>query len=298
MTYFPGLREPRGTRKGTSWQSLCTWLSRPVISPVKGDTAGFSVATFQGDRRALANVEAVYCVGLDLDHLDALSVNTTRTGELVEAPDWTSLRARFNASAAFVYTTWSSTFDLPRLRVLLLLSRPVSGEEYRRVYQAVASQCEAGGLVVDRAASDPSRFWYRPAVRAEGASYIFWTCTGAPIDVDAALASVPPPPPPPPVTPRPLASGGPSAFDRARKYLAHVPGAISGSGGSAATLKAAVQMTKGFGLDVEDALVLMREWNSTCQPPWDERGLRRKVEQAASQGRMAEGALLHQERAR
>ena len=35
-----------------------------------------------------------------------------------------------------------------------------------------------------------------------------------------------------------------------------------------------------FGLGVEDALPLMLEWNERCQPPWDEKDLRHKLEDA------------------
>ncbi len=280
LTFFPALRNAQGTRKATTWPKLCEWLSRPVVSTVKDDTAGFSVATYAGDRRALANVEQVFAVGLDLDKAVSLE----------------DLRGKFATSSAFVHTTWSSTLDEPRCRVFLELSRPVTGPEYRRVYQAVAIMAELGGLVVDRAASDPSRFWFRASVRAEGASFVHWACTGTPINVDAALRAVPAPAPPPPPSPRPLASGGASAFDRARKYLATVPGAVSGSGGSAHTFMVAQRLVRGFSLPATDALALMQEWNQTCSPAWSERDLVRKIDQAEKLGRMADGDMLERRR--
>lgn len=298
ITYFPTLRNAQGTRKATSWPKLCSWLSRPVISPVKDDTAGFSVATYASDRRALANVERVFALGIDLDHLDALSVHTTRGDDIVEAPDWTSLRSAFNNCAAFVYTTWSSTLDLPRLRVLMLLSRPVNAEEYRRVYSAVVGRLERGGYIVDRNASDPSRFWFRPAVRKEGCPFVFWTCNGPAIDVERALAAVPPPPPPPPPAPRPLATGGPSAFDRARRYVEKCDPAVQGSGGRTHTFMLAQRLVRGFDLSVADAFVLMSEWNQRCLPPWSDRDLRAKCEEAAKAGRFQQGDMLARERAR
>lgn len=300
FTYFERLTTPHGKRVATTWTKLLARLSIPRISTDKHAVPGLSLATYAHDHRKLSNVERVYAIGLDLDHLDALSVDTTRppAGEIVEAPDWETLRRTFNASAAFVHTTWSSSLQSPRLRVFLLLSRPVTGEEYRRVYQAVATECERGGFVVDRAASDPSRFWFLPSIAAEGRAFVYWTCDGAPLDVEKALASVPLPPAPPPPTPRPLASGGPSAFDRARKYLAKCDPAIQGSGGRTVTFMTAQRLVRGFTLSVEDAFVLMSEWNQRCSPPWSDRELRIKCEEAATAGRMAEGALLDQERSR
>lgn len=298
LTFFQSLRDSQGQRVQTSWSKLLTRLHVPRVSADKHAVPGLSLATFRGDRRALANVEAVYAIGLDLDHLDALSVHTRRPapGEEIAARDWDSLRRTFDRSAAFVHTTHSSTLQAPRLRVFLLLSRPVTGDEYRRVYEATARVCEAGGLVVDRAASDPSRFWFIPSIRAEGASFVFWTCDGPPLDVDRALAAVPPPPPPPAPAPRPLASGGPSAFDRARRYLSKCEPAIQGSGGRTTTFITAQRLVRGFALSEADAFALMSEWNQRCLPPWSDYDLRAKIHEAASKGRMADGDMLERPR--
>ncbi len=281
LTYFDGLRNPQGTRRVASWKALCAWLSKdPLIVPAKDDAPGFSVATFAGNRRSLANVEHVFAVGLDLDK-----------GVTLEG-----LRPKFATADAFVHTTYSSTLEEPRCRVFLRLSRPVTGDEYRRVYQAVAIMAELGGLVVDRAASDPSRFWFRPSLPAVGHAYVYWTCTGEPINVEAALRAVPAPAPPPPPSPRPLATGGASAFDRARAYLAKCEPAIQGSGGRTTTFVTAQRLVRGFALSVPDALLLMQEWNRRCVPPWSEHDLRVKVEEAASKGRMSDGDMLERPR--
>jgi KaiC/GvpD/RAD55 family RecA-like ATPase len=75
-----------------------------------------------------------------------------------------------------------------------------------------------------------------------------------------------------------------SVLDRARKYLATIPGAISGSDGHGATFKAACSLVLGFDLPDSDALNLLSEWNQTCQPPWSERELKHKVESASQSG--------------
>ncbi len=216
--------------------------------------------------------------------------------DLDEAVDLDDLRCKFASVASFVHTTHSSTDDEPRCRVFLRLSRPVTGDEYRRVYQATATFAERGGLVVDRAASDPSRFWFRPSIRAEGCSYVYWRCDGEPIDVDGALRAVPPDAPPPPPSPRPTSTGGASDFDRARAYLAACPGAISGSGGHAVTFGVAQRIVRGFAMGPSDALELLLEWNQRCVPPWDERALRHKISQAGAQGRAEVGGMLERSR--
>jgi hypothetical protein len=85
-----------------------------------------------------------------------------------------------------------------------------------------------------------------------------------------------PPPPPPATGPRRM-----SELERARAYLAKIPGAISGQNGHARTLLAAAHLVKGFRLDESSALLLLREWNLTCEPPWNEKELRHKVEEAS-----------------
>lgn len=69
--------------------------------------------------------------------------------------------------------------------------------------------------------------------------------------------------------------------DRARRYLATCPPAISGAGGHSQTYSVAVALVHGFQLSRTEALELMREYSANCQPPWNERELAHKVDEAA-----------------
>lgn len=71
-----------------------------------------------------------------------------------------------------------------------------------------------------------------------------------------------------------------SVVDRARKYVATIPPAISGQGGHPQTFKVACVLVCGFALNESDALALLTEWNAGCQPPWSERELRHKIRSA------------------
>ncbi|MCC6910151.1 MAG: bifunctional DNA primase/polymerase [Phycisphaerales bacterium] len=74
-----------------------------------------------------------------------------------------------------------------------------------------------------------------------------------------------------------------SLLRRAAAYLDAMPPAISGQGGHDSTYAAATVLVHGFGLDPEMALQLLLErYNPRCQPPWTERELRHKVEDAAT----------------
>src|SRR5688572_12482697 len=68
---------------------------------------------------------------------------------------------------------------------------------------------------------------------------------------------------------------------RARAYLSSIPGAVAGARGHDRTFYAANRLVRGFALDPDAAFPLLAEWNARCDPPWSERELMRKLEQAA-----------------
>lgn len=70
-------------------------------------------------------------------------------------------------------------------------------------------------------------------------------------------------------------------IERARRYIAKCPPAISGQGGDKATFCVAMILIRGFALSELDALGLLIEWNSRCVPPWCESDLVRKIKSAA-----------------
>jgi hypothetical protein len=82
---------------------------------------------------------------------------------------------------------------------------------------------------------------------------------------------------------------------RAAAYARKIPPAISGQGGHAHTFMTACRLVRGFLLDAEEAYAVMCDWNRSCKPPWSERDLRRRIEQAVEHGRLPFGALLETE---
>jgi hypothetical protein len=74
-----------------------------------------------------------------------------------------------------------------------------------------------------------------------------------------------------------------AVVERARRYVAKLPPAISGQRGHDATFHAACVLVMGFGLDESASLALLAEYSQRCSPPWSERELRHKVSQAAKQ---------------
>jgi RecA-family ATPase len=69
-------------------------------------------------------------------------------------------------------------------------------------------------------------------------------------------------------------------LDKARKYLAKMPPAISGQGGHNAAYNVAVVLAHGLCLDWTTAMMLLQEYNKTCSPPWNDRELSHKLKDA------------------
>jgi hypothetical protein len=88
-------------------------------------------------------------------------------------------------------------------------------------------------------------------------------------------------------------STSPTLDARIRAYVAHMPAAISGSGGHLATLKTANALVLGFGLSIDDAWPYLSEYNQRCEPPWSSRELNHKLAEAdANKKELVRGYLL------
>ena len=90
--------------------------------------------------------------------------------------------------------------------------------------------------------------------------------------------------PPAPARPEPRSPPSADLVDRrAAAYLDAMPPAISGQGGHGRTYAAATALVHGFKLEAETALrMLLERYNPRCEPPWSEKELRHKVDDAAS----------------
>jgi hypothetical protein len=269
-TWWASLFQPRGWRWSTSWATFAARCAQPDTFPTKDAPPRWSAATFQGDYRRLANVEATAAVVLDLD------------GQRGEVPTRERVVEAFDGRLLVAHTTWSSTPERPRWRVVLPLSRLVNVEEHDRCWRAATELVERTGIAPDYGAKDASHAWAVPAQRPD---YEYLLVAGEPLDVDAAVARFPAPAPPQPLE---LPPRDPPPDDlarllvRARAYLSVMDPAISGSGGHMATWRAALALVRGFGLPPDDALhLLVEEYNPRCSPPWTLRQLQHKVADAA-----------------
>lgn len=68
--------------------------------------------------------------------------------------------------------------------------------------------------------------------------------------------------------------------DRICMYMSRIPPAVAGQHGHDQTFAAACALYNGFALDEDQLWEFMSLYNSRCVPPWEEKDLRHKVEEA------------------
>jgi hypothetical protein len=248
----------------------------------KDKLARWAPVEFRSAYRCRANVIRVHAACIDVDDGSPLD-------PIVEALD---------GLFAIIHSTFSATDILPRWRVIVPLDMAVNADAYDRVWRFLAGALEDVGVRPDYAASDASRAWAVPA-RPPSDYYVTRVLEGAHASVADALVAIPAPEP----IAAPQRTTGDESYERraerARKYLAAMPAAISGSGGHNATLRAAAALVRGFALELDDALaILVQDYNVRCQPPWTLPELRHKVRSAYQRaGRIPFGCLAERRRA-
>lgn len=275
---WPNLRDTEGTAISTTWPALFdTWRDPPRY---RGDMkhAGWSACICDPPTRAAANVVAMSALVLDYDNGTTIDAAAGLWGEHYGA----------------IHTSRSHKPDAPRFRVVLPLARNVSPDEYPIVWRWAQQLATSAGQRIDPATKDVARFWYAP-----GATDAYETrdLTGTPLDPDPILSA----------HKYEMNERQRAATDtaprgdvekRAAKYLAKLPASISGSGGHAALWSAALSLVRGFRIPPERALSMLRtDFNPRCQPPWTERELRHKVDDAEQDATTAYGYLADRVRA-
>jgi hypothetical protein len=273
-----------------SWERIFAKLESPL--PFKGEAEhpGWSAGRFADNRRLKANARQVCAVVFDYDNkLTEKHADGTKTVRMVDDP------VTFGAAAELwgehfgqIHTSKSHTPEWHRLRVVIPLSRPVSGFEY----EALWARLESFAGIVDPQTKDPSRFWYLPSRSEHFASK---RLNGNPLDVDLWLAKPEPAKAPPPRPPAPRMHDPSKVERRAIAYLQRIDGATSGQGGHPQTWRAALALARGFDLSEEQTFSLLwSEFNHRCSPPWSEKELRHKAKQARN-AKLTAGYLLGDE---
>lgn len=83
-----------------------------------------------------------------------------------------------------------------------------------------------------------------------------------------------------------------NTFARAKSYIDKMPGAVSGDSGHDRTFTAACCVVR-FGLSEADQWILLVEYNARCSPPWSEKDLHHKLDDARRRATPGELASAH-----
>lgn len=73
--------------------------------------------------------------------------------------------------------------------------------------------------------------------------------------------------------------------ERARRYVARIPGGVEGEHGSNPCYRAACALVHEWALTDSDAFDILHEYSQRCSPPWTEKELWHKIEQAKKETR-------------
>lgn len=267
ITTWPGLNAKLpGVRQDLTLDELVAELAKATQYAGKWDHPGWSPGVFDPPLRKSGNVQEMYLLGLDYDGDSGATIDEALAC-------WDGVRG-------FLYTTKSHTAQKHRFRVMLLLDRPVSAVEYKRLWLLADAMLREQGHKVDGQAKDAARFWYAPGTE-DGSAHELYDFDGEPIAVDEWLAQAPELAAVVSAHDWDEADAAPEILANAKAYLAAMPPAISGQGGHPTTFRAAVAMVRGFGLSRRQAVdILMSDFNPRCLPAWTEDELRHKVEDA------------------
>ena len=134
------------------------------------DVGGYVGGRLKGGRRKKDCVEYRTIITLDIDHA---------------VPGLIEQIEMLYGYRCFVYSTHKHTPENPRLRLVILLSRPVSPDEYVAVARKVAE--DIGIEMFDDTTYEPSRLMYWPSTSSDG-EFIFRDIEGEPLNPDDVLS--------------------------------------------------------------------------------------------------------------
>lgn len=138
-------KQPKGRiiTLGALVRALLTVRVLPEVTD-KRALPSWSPARFIGETRRAVDVVEVSCLVLDLDDGDAIAVSNA----------WADV-------SHVLHSTWSHTEEAPRFRLVVPLAKAVPASSWSAAWTWATSRTPTA----DAACKDPSRLYFRPAVR-------------------------------------------------------------------------------------------------------------------------------------
>lgn len=188
-----------------TWGELKAWMDDPATTKACGN---YLLGELDGPTRSRATIRSRSAITLDAD-----------AGANEHLPEMWELVLPY---AAVIHTTFSSTPEAPRFRVIVPCSRPVTPDEYAALARMLMDRIGADQF--DPGSAQPERYMFRPAAsRPEW--FRSWVMDGEPLPVDELLrewkpdlSSLPTPRPHPNKRNPFELAGVPGAFNRAYTF--------------------------------------------------------------------------------
>jgi hypothetical protein len=206
------------------------------------------------DHRLDENVEAVTALGLDFDDAPA-----DRLGALLQ---------RLSGTRHVYYSTWSSTPEHPKLRIVIALDAEVPAAQFRGFWDAVVDELHIRDIV-DTKCRNPGRLFFTPQC-PQGATPFAAAVDGVLLPTAPILARVPSQD----LTTAPtddvhdFGPASPALLQHALTRLQAHGAAVAGKGGNAHTRAAWGILVNDLALSDAEARAVFRVWDLQNQPPW------------------------------
>ena len=139
------------------------------------DVGGYIGGTFTGNRRKRSDLKGRDILTFDLDNLTPEGLETVKK------------KIQGMGVAAVIHSTRKHTKEEPRIRLIILLDRMVTGEEYEFIARTVAHKI--GMEAFDPTTFQPARLMFMPSV-CKGADYLYKLFEGEPLDTLKPFLSV------------------------------------------------------------------------------------------------------------
>lgn len=176
-------RDSRHWRNGTiEWSEIVGWMGSPAA---KKEAGNYLLGTLRPDTTVVHTkggqpctdthrrkdfVESRSAITLDIDSPD---------------PDFVDAVEMLFDHAAIIHTTYSSSPDAPRYRMIVPTDREMKPDEY--IEAATVLMARFGKEQFDPGSTQPERYMFKPAAQEPG-WFEFWVLDGDPVDVDTLLA--------------------------------------------------------------------------------------------------------------
>ena len=172
ITHFSSVKDNRPVLEETTWGQLRAKLTTFEVREHKGGALWSPVSYKPNTTRANANVEHMFAAVLDVDDgADPQMVHGHLTDLGVEH---------------VVHSTFSSTPEKPKFRVIVPFVKPVPAEKWASLWPALCDLLTEGHT--DRGTKDPARLFFWPTTKPGGKTFTY-SGHGRALDPDAIPTS-------------------------------------------------------------------------------------------------------------